>query len=106
MQSRAFNDRHHIGDLMSILTNDIAAYREVLGPGIMYPLYFITLVIPALCALASISPVMTAVSIIPILIIPIFILVTQRKVYQRSREVQEILGDMSTFAQEHFLPIA
>ncbi len=102
MQSRAFYDSHHIGDLMSILTNDIAAYREVLGPGIMYPLYFITLVIPALIALASISLVMTAVSILPILVIPISILLTQRKVYQRSREVQEILGDMSTFAQEHF----
>ncbi|MDP1835239.1 MAG: ABC transporter ATP-binding protein [Chlamydiales bacterium] len=101
-QSRAFYDHHHVGDLMSILTNDMAAYREVLGPGIMYPLYFATMVIPAMIALYSISPPMATVSLLPILILPLFILVTQRRVYQTSKEVQEVLGEMSTFAQEHF----
>lgn len=101
-QSRAFYDHHHVGDLMSILTNDMAAYREVLGPGIMYPLYFATMVIPAMVALYSISPPMAMVSLLPILILPLFILVTQRRVYQTSKEVQEVLGEMSTFAQEHF----
>ena len=102
VQSRAFYDRHHVGDLMSVLTNDIAAYRDVLGPGIMYPLYFATLVIPALAALASISPPMTLLSLLPILVLPFFVLTTQRKVYQSSKEVQDVLGEMSTFAQEHF----
>lgn len=101
-QSRAFYDRHHIGDLMSMLTNDISAYRDVLGPGIMYPLCFVTLAIPALVALASISPLMTLPSLLPILLLPLFVLVTQNRVYARSREVQDILGEMSTFAQEHF----
>lgn len=101
-QSRAFYDKHHVGDLMSILTNDIAAYREVLGPGIMYPLFFATLVTPALVALVNISPAMTLLSLVPILILPLFVLVTQRKVYRTSKEVQDVLGEMSTFSQEHF----
>lgn len=104
-QSRAFYDRHHVGDLMSVLTNDMTAYREVLGPGIMYPLYFSTMVIPAMFALFSISPSMALISLLPILVLPLFILVTQRKVYRTSKEVQDVLGEMSTFAQEHFSAI-
>lgn len=101
-QSRAFFDRHHVGDLMSVLTNDISAYRDVLGPGIMYPLFFVTMVIPSLIAMFMISAPMTLLSIVPILLLPLFILVTQRRVYVRSKEIQDILGEMSTFAQEHF----
>jgi len=101
-QSMAFFDRHPIGDLMSSLTNDIAAYREVLGPGIMYPLYFVTMVTPALIALYSISIPLAFFSILPILCMPLLILVTQRRVYHTSREVQDILGEMSTFAHEHY----
>lgn len=104
-QSMAFFDRHPIGDLMSSLTNDIAAYREVLGPGIMYPLYFITMVTPALIALYSLSAPLAFFSILPILCMPFMILVTQHKVYQTSREVQDILGQMSTYAHEHYAGI-
>ncbi len=101
-QSRAFFDRHSVGDLMSVLTNDVSAYRDVLGPGVMYPIFFMTLVVPALMALYSISPPMMMLSTLPIIMLPLFVLITSKKVYRRSKEIQDILGEMSTFSQEHF----
>lgn len=102
MQSRAFFDRHGIGDLLSRLTNDIIAYRDLLGPGLMYPLFATTLVIPALIALYSISPWMAAISLIPIVTIFFFNLVIRYPLYSASHDVQQALGEMSVMAHEHF----
>lgn len=101
-QSMAFYDRHGIGELLSRLTNDISAYRDVLGPGIMYPLFFLTLVIPGLAALFSISPSLTAVSIIPLIAIPLLNMTMRRKVYGISHQVQSGLADLSNMSQEHY----
>jgi ATP-binding cassette subfamily B protein len=101
-QSRAFFDRHEIGDLLSRLTNDITAYRDLLGPGLMYPLFFLTLVIPSLLALASLSPWMALVSLVPIATIFLFNFVIRSSLYRLSQQVQEFLGKMSVMAHEHY----
>jgi len=101
-QSMTFYDRHGIGELLSRLTNDISAYRDVLGPGIMYPLFFLTLVIPGLIALFSISPTLTVISLFPLFAIPLLNLATRRKVYNLSRIVQKGLGDLSNMTQENY----
>lgn len=101
-QSMAFYDRHGIGELMSRLTNDISAYRDVLGPGIMYPLFFITLVIPGLIALFFISIPLALVSLLPLIAIPIVNLATRQKIYHLSHIAQKGLADLSNMAQEHY----
>lgn len=101
-QSMAFFDKHGIGELLSRLTNDISAYRDVLGPGIMYPIFFLTLVIPGLCALFSISPILTSISLVPLLTIPLLNLTMRRSVYQMSYFLQEGLGTLSNMSQEHY----
>lgn len=101
-QSMAFYDRHGIGELLSRLTNDITAYRDVLGPGIMYPLFFLTLVIPGLIALFIISPQLAAISLIPLTAIPLINLATRNKIYTLSHLAQKGLADLSNVAQEHY----
>lgn len=101
-QSMAFYDRHGIGELLSRLTNDISAYRDVLGPGIMYPLFFLTLVIPGMLALFSISPPLTAISLIPLIAIPLLNMAMRRKVYDLSHLAQAGLADLSNMSQEHY----
>lgn len=101
-QSRSFFDRHEIGDLLSRLTNDITAYRDLLGPGLMYPAFFVTLVIPALLALFSISPGMAFISLIPIVTIYFFNLFIHYPLYRVSLQVQQSLGKMSVRAHEHY----
>lgn len=101
-QSRAFYDRHGIGELMSRLTNDISAYRDVIGPGIMYPIYFLTLVFPGMLALFYISPELAMVSLIPLAVIPILNETVKNQIYLLSFAVQEYLGKMSNMVQEHY----
>jgi ATP-binding cassette subfamily B protein len=98
----AFYDRHGIGELLSTLTNDIAAYREVLGPGILYPLFFLTITGPGLLALASISPILAVISLVPLLLIPALNALMRHKVYKASYAAQKGLADLSNMAQEHY----
>lgn len=101
-QTPSFFDKYRIGDLLSRLTNDLSAYREVLGPGIMYPLYFLTMIFPAMAALFWIAPPLAIISIIPILILPLLVLIVEGRAYKLSLKVQQALGDMSTMAHETF----
>jgi len=101
-QTKAFYDRHGIGELLSRLTNDVSAYRDVLGPGIMYPLFFTTLVTPGMIALFLISPFLASLSLIPLLTIPILNATVRKHIYRTSLEVQKQLAVMSNMVQEYF----
>lgn len=104
-QSRAFFDRHGIGELLSRLTNDISSYREVSGPGIMFPLFFLTLVFPGMIALFTISVPLAALSLVPLILIPLLNEALRGHSYRLSLAVQTALGELSNFVQEHFFGI-
>lgn len=104
-QSMVFFDRYGIGELLSRLTNDISAYREVLGPGILYPLFFVTLVGPGIIALFYISPSLASMALIPLLAIPLVNLAISKSLFSVSRKVQKTLGEMSNMVQEHYTSI-
>ncbi|OJU82032.1 MAG: hypothetical protein BGO10_04065 [Chlamydia sp. 32-24] len=101
-QSRAFYDKYEIGELLSRLTNDVSAYRDVLGPGMMYPIYVFTLMIPAYSALFFISHTLFLVALLPLLLVPIVNAFIKRKVYKHSKLVQYLLGRLSSLVQEHY----
>lgn len=102
MQSQTFFDRHGTGELLSIITNDIAAYRDMIGPGITFPLFFITLVIPGIFALFSISFILAPIAMIPLIAIPLLNATVRAKIFHYSRAVQSSLAEMSSIVQEHY----
>jgi ATP-binding cassette subfamily B multidrug efflux pump len=104
-QSSVFYDRYSIGEIISRLSNDIASYRDVLGPGIMYPLFVVTLAVPGLVALMTISPFLSLVTLLPIVIIPILFAIVRKKMFFLSKAVQENLGHLSGIAQEYYTGI-
>lgn len=101
-QSRAFFDQHSIGGLLSLLTNDITTYRDMLGPAFMYPMHCLTLIIPSLIALYYLSPLMTVVSLIPIVGIFLVNQKVKKPLFDISEKVQQSLSEMSVMAHEHF----
>lgn len=101
-QTNVFFDKHDVGELVSRLSSDISAYRDLLGPGVMYPMSFLTLVGPGICALFYISPILATVSTIPLLTIPLLNWFVRKPVYVLSKKVQELLAEMSTMVQEHY----
>lgn len=102
VQSKLFFDHHPVGDLLSRLTNDISVYRDVLGPGIMYPIYFATLVIPGFIALFVIASPLACVALIPVFIIPAVNGFIRSRIYATSMSVQRLLSSISAMVQEHF----
>lgn len=104
-QSMAFYDKHGTGELLSRLTNDISTYRDVLGPGLMYPLLFMTLIIPGFFALFSLSPILASVSLVPLFAIPLLNFLMQKPIYKASHQAQKGLADLSNMTQEHYSSI-
>ena len=104
-QSMYFFDRHGTGELLSRVTNDITAYREVLGFGVFYPLFFITLLLPALGVMFYLSPSLTTVASIPLLTFPIFNSTVRKGILNLSLKVQEKLAELSNLTQEHYAGI-
>lgn len=104
-QSMAFYDKHGIGELISRLSNDIAAFRDVLGPGVMYPLMTITTVVPGLIALFIISAPLTLASLVPFIAIPLFHMTMREPLFNNALVFQKLLAEMSNMAQENFSSI-
>jgi ATP-binding cassette subfamily B multidrug efflux pump len=105
MQSQAFYDRYGTGELLSMMTNDIAAYRDMIGPGITFPLFFVTLAVPGIFALFYISSFLAPIAMIPLIVIPLLNSSVRSKIYHYSQSVQQSLGEMSNVVQEHFTGI-
>jgi ATP-binding cassette, subfamily B, multidrug efflux pump len=101
-QSMAFYDRHSTGELLSRLTNDISIYRDVLGPGLMYPLLFLTTVVPGMIALFWLSPYLAGISTIPLVLIPLLNYFMRPSIYRASHAAQQGLADLSGMVQEHY----
>ena len=104
-QSMSFYDRHGVGELLSRLTNDITAYRDVLGPGIMYPFFFITLVVPGFIALFSISKTLACIALIPLFLVNLINAAVRGRIYALALAFQKALADLSNMAQENYSAI-
>lgn len=101
-QTMTFFDRHGIGELTSRLSADISSYRDVLGPGLLFPVYFLTTVIPGLIALFWLTPKLAWIVLIPIISVPLINAVLKGTVYNLSSRFQALLAEMSNFVQETF----
>lgn len=98
--SPAWFDRHRVGDLMALATNDMNALRMLLGPGIMYLVNTIITFTVALTLMTTMSWNLTLIAILPL---PLLVLATQqtsRLTYSRFSQVQEKFGEVNSFAQE------
>lgn len=96
-----FFGRNRTGDLMARLTNDLSAVRMVAGPAIMYFVNTIAGGIFALIFMMRISPRLTAVAVLPMVLLPVVMAVLGALIHRRFEAVQEHFGVMTTHAQEN-----
>jgi ATP-binding cassette subfamily B protein len=98
----ATHDRLRGGDLISRLTNDVAAVREVLGPGIMWSIQTGTQLLLVAAFMLAISPSLTVYALAPL---PLLLLVTvwaSRGIHRHSYAAQESLSNLSQRATTAF----
>ncbi len=96
-----FFGRNRTGDLMARLTNDLSAVRMVAGPAIMYLTSTIVGGIFALIFMMRLSPQLTAVAVLPMVLLPVVMAVLGSLIHRRFEAVQEHFGVMTTHAQEN-----
>jgi ATP-binding cassette subfamily B protein len=97
----AYYDTHRTGDIMSRGVNDIQLVQSFFGPGVMNLLNTAIVYGATLVLLLGISVPLTLISFV---LFPVLFLIVKRlsrRVFTRSREVQEQLAAISDRAQEN-----
>lgn len=89
------------GDLMSRLTNDIQAVRELLGFGSLAVFDATVVVIASLGLMLTIDTSLTLYALLPMLLITITVRTFGRRIFRCSYEVQEHLSHLSNYVQEN-----
>jgi ATP-binding cassette, subfamily B, multidrug efflux pump len=92
--------RTSTGDLMSRATNDLQSVRMLLGPGIMYSANAIVIFIAVTIKLLTMEITLTCIALIPMIILPFTTNRLSKKLYDRSKAVQEQIANISGRAQE------
>ncbi|MBI4042993.1 MAG: ABC transporter ATP-binding protein [Deltaproteobacteria bacterium] len=94
-QPISFFQKHATGDLMSRATSDLGAVRAMLGPGILNVVNTLIYFTFALIMMLSIHARLTLYALLPLSLLFLMAKLSFRKVYERSRAVQELLGQLS-----------
>jgi ATP-binding cassette subfamily B multidrug efflux pump len=90
------------GDLMSRLTNDIHAVRELMGFGSLAIVDAAVVILFSLALMITIDPWLALWSMIAMPLIPVVVRYFGRQIFRRSRETQEQLSVMSAYVLENF----
>jgi ATP-binding cassette, subfamily B, multidrug efflux pump len=101
-QDQAWLSTQHTGDLLSRFTADVEAVRWIVGPGPMYIANTAIIVPLALFLMAGMSPLLTALNVIPLLGLAVATRLLAPKLHSASAAVQETQASMSKQAQETF----
>ena len=88
------------GDLMSRLTNDMIAFREMLGVGAMATIDAVIVISTSLVLMTVIDPWLTLWSLLPMPGITALVLFFGNRIFERYRDVQQHLSTLSTYVQE------
>ena len=99
--SPTFFHRWRTGDLMSRASNDIAAVRMVLGPGVMYPAETIFITLASLGFMLFISFELTLVSLALMPIVSVSVKKFGSLIHKRFEAIQSKMSDISALVQEN-----
>ncbi len=99
--SLSFLQSRSTGDIMSRATNDLNAVRSVLGPGIMYSMNTITLVVISTYILLKLNWKLTLLAYIPLVIMSFTVKKIGGQIHDRFESIQEQFSNLSTKAQEN-----
>ncbi|MSR22911.1 MAG: ABC transporter ATP-binding protein, partial [Gemmatimonadetes bacterium] len=97
----SFFDAQRTGDIMSRATNDALAVRQAAGPAVMYAVNTVVISVFAVSLMIWISPPLTALVLIPLVVLPPVVLLFARVIHRRFERIQEQFANLSTQVQEN-----
>lgn len=96
-----FYGRMRTGEIMARATNDIGAVRLAAGPAVMYLTNTVFGGIFALAFMTRISGRLTALALLPMVMLPFVMAWLGRRIHERFEAVQAHFGELTTLAQEN-----
>ena len=100
--SSSFYQKHDSGDLLNRITEDVSRVRMYLGPAIMYTFNLLTLIALVLSRMLMVSPLLTAIVLVPLPILSFLIYKVSHKINIQSGLVQHKLSNLTNVVQETF----
>lgn len=101
----AFYKLNNTGDIMNRVSEDVSKVRMYLGPAVMYTIDLVVRFILIVGTMLTISPELTAYSLLPLPFLAILIYKVSSIINERSGEVQTHLSKLFTISQETFAGI-
>ena len=101
----AFFDRMTTGDIVARATNDLNQVRSMLGPGLMYPVNAVLMMVFALAGMLYLSPFMTLVALFPPFVMAVGTNRIAKTLHERFTRVQEQYSQISSKVQENLTGI-
>lgn len=95
-----FYTKNSVGELMSLITNDVQFFRNGIGPGLLILIDGISLILMILPAMIFLNPGWTGKSLLFIVFVPFFIHYITKKIGSLSKEQQNLLAQLTSFTQE------
>ena len=98
--SLSFYRKNRTGDLMARITEDVGRVRMYLGPGIMYTINTLSLMVIVVITMITVNPQLTLFTILPLPLLSVLIYYVENKVLKRSDKIQEQMSRLTAFTQE------
>jgi ATP-binding cassette subfamily B multidrug efflux pump len=98
--SPSFYLQNRTGDLMALATNDLSAVRDLVGPGVMYPMNTIVISCFAVSLMVILSWKLTLIALLPMILLSIAVYHSMKVIHQLFEKVQEKFASLNSRAQE------
>lgn len=99
--SQDFYSRYRTGDIMARSTNDLNAVRMMLGPGIMYIIETVIMLILSIGVMMQTNARLTLMAFIPAPFVSLAVIFFGRRIHVRFEHIQRIFSDVSSKVQEN-----
>ena len=88
------------GEIMSRATNDMAAVRMMLGPGLMYLVNTTVVAVVSIGFMLAISPRLTLYSLLPLPLVSLAVWIVGDRIHRRFEDIQAHFATLSARVQE------
>src|SRR5208282_2062921 len=99
--SPRYYTEHRTGDLMSKLTNDLNAVRNMIGPGIMYSATTVVVGITTVTLMVHLDWRLTLMSLAPLPLVSIAVKFFGARIHERFEKIQALYSEITERVREN-----
>ncbi|HEV2383333.1 MAG TPA: ABC transporter ATP-binding protein [Terriglobia bacterium] len=99
--SQRYYNNTRTGDLMSKLTNDLNAVRNLLGPGIMYSATTVVIGMATVALMVHLDWRLTLLALIPLPVVSVLVKIFGQKIHDRFEQIQGLYSELTERVREN-----